>query len=188
MRRERSLGALRTGVGRQHLAYIGLRYAKLSRNERRFDTRLQCCPNGIDLPARQRDSRRFNLPPRGRFARSCRRLRGLKARSQSASPPHFLESCRMEQVQFAVAQVLDSGTEVLRQHMSLRGRVGCYLCGRYRLYWRWRTVSDRLGREEVGRRLLTTITSHEGIVPPPTSASNFGRKCSPRRAARRRRL
>ena len=85
----------------------------------------------------------------------------------------------MEQVQFAVAQVLDSCTQVLRQHMSLRGRIGCWLCGRYRLYWRWRTVSDRLGREEVGRRLLTTIASHEGIVPPPTSASNFGRKCSP---------
>src|SRR3954471_1570586 len=63
--------------------------------------------------------------------------------------------------------------------MSLRGDIGCWLCGRYRLYWRWRTVSGRLGREQVGRRLLTTIASHEGIVPPPTSASNFGRKCSP---------
>ena len=94
----------------------------------------------------------------------------------------------MEQVQFAVAQVLDSCTQVLRQHMSLRGRIGCWLCGWYRLYWRWRTVSGRLGREEVGRRLLTTIASHEGIVPPPLSASNFGRKCSRRRGTRRRGL
>ena len=88
----------------------------------------------------------------------------------------------MEQVQFAVAQVLDSCTQVLRQHMSLRGSIGCCLCGRNGPYSRWSTVSDRLGREEVGRRLLTTIASHEGIVPPPTSASNFGRKCSRRRA------
>jgi hypothetical protein len=86
----------------------------------------------------------------------------------------------VEQVQFGVAQVLDSCTEVLRQHMSVRGRIGCYLCGRYRLYGRWRTVSDRRhGREQVGRRLLTTIASHGGIMPPPMSASNFGRTCPP---------
>ena len=88
----------------------------------------------------------------------------------------------MEQVQFAVAQVLDSCTQVLRQHMSLRGRIGCWLCGRYRLYWRWRTVSDRLGREEVGRRLLTTIASHEGIVPPPTVGKQLRAEMLPRRA------
>ena len=64
--------------------------------------------------------------------------------------------------------------------MSVRGRIGCYLCGRYRLYGRWRTVSDRRhGREQVGRRLLTTIASHGGIMPPPMSASNFGRTCPP---------
>jgi hypothetical protein len=63
--------------------------------------------------------------------------------------------------------------------MSVRGRIGGYLCGRYRLYGRWRTVSDRLGREQVGRRLLTTIASHGGIMPPPMSASNFGRTCPP---------
>ena len=90
----------------------------------------------------------------------------------------------MKQVQFGVAQVLDSCTQVLRQHMSLRGRIGCWLCGRYRLYWRWRTVSGRLGREEVGRRLLTTIASHERIMPPPLSASNFGQKCSRWRGTR----
>ena len=85
----------------------------------------------------------------------------------------------MEQVQFAVAQVLDSCTQVLRQHMSLRGRIGCWLCGWDGPYSRWSIVSDRLGREEVVRRLLTTIAFHEGIVPPPRSASNFGRKLPP---------
>jgi hypothetical protein len=94
---------------------------------------------------------------------------------QSAAPPHFLEGCRVEQIQFAVAQVLDSFTQVLWKHMSLRGRVGWYLCGRYRLYWRRRTVSARLGREQVWCRLLTAIASHgggscrhpdEGAIPP----------------------
>jgi hypothetical protein len=68
----------------------------------------------------------------------------------------------MEQVQFAVAQVLDSFTQVLRQHMSLKGRVGSWLCGRQGSCWRWRSVSDRLGREQVWCRLLTTIASHGG--------------------------
>ena len=150
-------------IHRQHLAYIGLGYAKLSRNERRFDTRLECCSNGIDLPARQRDRRQFSgLPMEGGFVSSRRAVRGLVGRRQSAAPPHFLEGCRVEQVQFAVAQVLDSFTQVLWKHMSLRGRVGWYLCGRYRLYWRRRTVSARLGREQVWCRLLTAIASHGG--------------------------
>jgi hypothetical protein len=66
----------------------------------------------------------------------------------------------VEQVQFAVAQVLDSFTQVLRQHMSVRGRVGCWLCGRYRLYWRWSSLSDRPGREQIGGCLLRAITTH----------------------------
>ena len=88
----------------------------------------------------------------------------------------------MEQVQFGVAQVLDSCTQVLRQHMSLRGRIGCWLCGRYRLYWRWRTVSDRLGREEVGCRLLTTIASHGGDHAATDVGKQLRAEMLPRRA------
>src|SRR5215471_825570 len=65
----------------------------------------------------------------GRFVRSRRTVRGLIAQWQSAASLHFLEDCRVEEVQFAVAQVLDSFTQVLRKHMSVRGRVG-WLCGR----------------------------------------------------------
>jgi len=166
MRREGSLGALSTGVRSQHLAHIRLGYAKLSCNLRRFDARFKCCTNGIDLPTRQRDRRRFLLPPIGRFVRSRRTVRGLIAWRQSAAPLHFLEDCRVEKVQFAVAPVLDGFTQVLRQHMSLRGRVGSWLCGRNGTCWRWRPVSDHLSREQVRCRLLTTITSHGGRSCP----------------------
>src|SRR5262245_49947742 len=94
------------GVGSQHLAHIRLGYATLSRNLRRFDARFKSCTNGIQLPTRQRDRRRFLLPPVGRFGRSRRTVRGLIAWWQSAAPLHFLEDCRVEEVQFTVAQVL----------------------------------------------------------------------------------
>src|SRR6476469_9566815 len=41
---------------------------------------LNAARNGIDLPARQREWRRFNLPPEGRFVRSRRAVRGLIGR------------------------------------------------------------------------------------------------------------
>ena len=109
MRRERSFDAQWTEVGSQHPAYIRLGYPKLSRDPRRFDSRLKCCTNGIDLPTSQRDSH-FRLPSMGRFVRWRRTLRGLIAWWQYAAPLYFLEDCRAEKVQFAVTQVLDGFT------------------------------------------------------------------------------
>jgi hypothetical protein len=112
-------------------------------------------------PTRQRDRRGFLLPPMGRFVRSRRTVRGLIAWRQSAAPLHFLEDCRVEKVQLVVTQMLDGFTQVLRQHMSLRGRIA-WLCDRNGTCWRWRPASDHLGREKVRCRLLTTIASHGG--------------------------
>ena len=81
----------------------------------------------------------------------------------------------MEQVQFAVAQVLDSCTQVLRQHMSLRGRIGCWLCGRYRLYWRWRTVS------------AVSVEKRSGVACSPRSRPMRGsclHRCQPATSGR----
>ena len=44
----------------------------------------------------------------------------LNARREPASPFHLLKCCRVKQVQFAVTQVLDGSTQVLRQNMPLR--------------------------------------------------------------------
>jgi hypothetical protein len=110
----------------------------------------------------------------GRFVRSGRTVRGLIAWRQSAAPLHFLEDCRVEKVQLVVTQMLDGFTQVLRQHMSLRGRIA-WLCDRNGTCWRWRPASDHLGREKVRCRLLTTIASHgRGIMPLAMSISNFG--------------
>ena len=146
MRRERSFGAQWTEVGSQHPAYIRLGYPKLPRDPRRFDSRLKCCTNGIDLPTSQRDSH-FRLPSMGRFVRWRRTLRGLIAWWQYAAPLYFLEDCR---------------AEVLRQRISLQGRVGSWLCHRNGICCRWRPVSDYLGREQVRCPLFSTISSHGG--------------------------
>jgi hypothetical protein len=113
------------GVSRQHLAHIGLGYAKLSRNHRRFDACFECRTNGIDLPARQRDCRRFRLPLVGRFVPSRRTLGGLIAWSQSASPLCLFKRRRNEQVQFLIVEMLDCIGQVFGQEdmpLLLRGR------------------------------------------------------------------
>ena len=78
-------------VGRQHLAHIGLGYAKLARDQRWFDARLECCTNRIDLPTRQRN-RQFPLPPVVRSRGTFRyRFLGLNACGRSAAPLRLFE-------------------------------------------------------------------------------------------------
>jgi hypothetical protein len=64
----------------------------------------------------------------------------------------------MEQVQFAIIQVLDGITQIFWQDVPLRFGFGCRICSG--LLWR-RSVSDRIHREEVGQNLLTAFASHD---------------------------
>jgi hypothetical protein len=102
-----------------------------------------------------------------------RRLRRicLNTREEPASPFHLLKCCGVEQIQFAVTQVLDGLTRVFRQDVPQRCGFGCRVCGRGSWCQR-RGIGGRIGREEVRRRLRSTFLCHSRIIAPGMYGGN----------------
>ena len=82
-------------------------------------------------------------------------LRSLPTKTLIYCPLHDLALTETRRKQF----------RSLLLHGRCSAGFGCCLCGRWS-WWQRRGISNRVGREEVGRRLLSTFASHDMIMAP----------------------
>ena len=81
------------------------------------------------------------------------------------SPFSFLKHNPNQLSQLVVRQLLNSMIEICWQNMSLRSGRDPRRPVRTTLYRRCRIFSDHIGREQVRRRLLSALTSHQAMMP-----------------------
>jgi hypothetical protein len=167
---------------RRRLPHIRLGNPELSGNQRRRDASLEGCANGVHLATGQRNFAEVHLfsiiRSRHPFRRQvgCRPRRRRKictnARRQSASAFRLVERHFKKLVQFSVTQLFDGVRQVLWQDMSGRSGGSYPSRRRERLCGIWRSISGRVGREQVGCCLLGGIASHGAIMTRSTSDGN----------------
>jgi len=136
--KERSPAFTASVLGCQGLPYVRLGNPELPSNPCWRDARLEGRANGIHLTPRQRVFRNVRVSPVGTLS-ACgqpfhRQVRGMtrrllrirpNTRRESPSPFHLLKCCRVEQVQFCIAQVFDGLTQVFWQDVPLRSGFTC---------------------------------------------------------------